>query len=392
MQMEEINPKASKKEMNFSNSKILIVDDIPQNIEVLGNTLRQSGSMVFMATNGNQAIAIAEVKKPDLILLDIQMPEMDGYEVCQKLKANDQTRHIPIIFLTARTEIDDIVRGFAAGAVDYITKPFNSAELLARVSTHIELKKALNTVSEQNKKLNELNATKDKLFSIIAHDLRNPFNALIGYSELIAAIIKNGGDMKNLLEHINILNQSARQGYDLLENLLHWSLTQTGQLRLDPELFNLEKPVLEAVSLLKAAAAKKEIKIEAAVEPANAEIKVFADYKTISTVCRNVIGNAIKFTPEGGTIKITIKKSAEDSYCEAVFKDSGIGMNAETLEKLFTISSKKSKKGTNNEQGTGLGLIVCRDFVEKNNGKIYVASELDHGSTFTIKLPEKAKN
>ena len=172
---------------------ILIVDDIPKNLQVLSSILSFEGYQISFASSGSQALNIIETSLPDLILLDIMMPIMDGYEVCKILKSNPRTKDIPIIFLTGKVEAEDIVHGLKIGAVDYITKPFNSAELLSRVHTHIELKLSRDAIvkynyelEESKKQLLELNASKDKFFSIIAHDLRSPFTGFIGLSQLLS--------------------------------------------------------------------------------------------------------------------------------------------------------------------------------------------------------------
>jgi len=165
---------------------VLIVDDIPENLQVLGNILLQKGLDVGFATNGEEALEAIEYSKPDIILLDIMMPGMSGITVCQKLKANPETKDIPVIFITAKAQPEDIIKGFEVGAVDYVTKPFNSGELIARVSIQLELKKSRDLIAKQNQELHELNATKDKFFSIIAHDLRGPFSGLLGLTDLLS--------------------------------------------------------------------------------------------------------------------------------------------------------------------------------------------------------------
>ena len=188
---------------------ILIVDDMPKNIQVLSNILYYKGYNIRIATTGSQALESIKTKAPDLILLDIQMPEMNGFEVCKILKANPDTKEIPIIFLTAVIEPEKIVQGFELGAVDYITKPFNTAELIVRVATQIEIK-------QSREKLVELNATKDKFFSIIAHDLRNPFAGIIGLSEIIEAdLIENTNvDIPELLKYNEMILSTSKSAFD----------------------------------------------------------------------------------------------------------------------------------------------------------------------------------
>ena len=178
------------------NYKVLIVDDIEENLQVVGSILGEKNIAILFAKNGKQAIKIAQKKLPDLILLDINMPEMNGYEACKILKKDKQTSEIPIIFLSALNEKSDVVKGFEYGGVDYVTKPFNKAELLSRVNTHLELKYSKDQVKKQNKELKELNATKDKFFSIIAHDLKNPFYAISGLLELLFKRFEKYSDEK----------------------------------------------------------------------------------------------------------------------------------------------------------------------------------------------------
>ena len=176
--------KIEKSEL-IKDSVVLIVDDIPENLQVLGNILSAYGLDIGVATDGLQALENVKFQKPDLILLDIMMPGMDGFEVCEKLKSNPETSNIPVIFLTAKSQTEDIVKGFEVGAVDYVTKPFNSAELLVRVFNHLELKKAKDKIERQNDELKEMNDAKNKFFSIISHDLRGPFSGLLGLTSLI---------------------------------------------------------------------------------------------------------------------------------------------------------------------------------------------------------------
>ena len=198
--------------------KVLIVDDVTKNIQLVANFLKQAGYDINFAISGKTAIKHIKKARFDLILLDIMMPEMDGFEVCKKLKSEDETKDIPVIFLTAKTDIDSITQAFKAGGVDYITKPFNKAELLARVKTHLELQ-------HQKRNLKELNATKDKFFSIIAHDLKSPLNHLLGLSEILQKELESAGS-DEIIKIANLINKSAKSGRLLLENLLEWSRSQ----------------------------------------------------------------------------------------------------------------------------------------------------------------------
>ena len=337
--------------MELSESKsILIVDDVAKNIQVLANYLKQEGYNLNFAQSGAEALKHAKQKSFDLILLDIMMPEMDGFDVCRQLKDNNSTSEVPVIFITAKTDIESITRSFEAG-VDYITKPFNGAELIARIKTHLNLK-------EKENKLKELNETKDKLFSIIAHDLRNPFFNLMGLSDLLSNNIIEYSQ-EEIVDIASAMSVSAKQGYDLLENLLDWSLVQSDRISYMPVNLNLLKM--------------------------DDLIRVFADENMVTTVLRNLISNAIKFSERGNNINI--EAIPDDNMVWVSVTDQGMGINEDKLEKLFKVNSKVSEKGTENESGTGLGLVICKEFVELNKGKLWAESVEGKGTTMRFTLP-----
>jgi len=209
-------------------NRILIVDDQAQNLQVLAATLSKLEVKTVAATSGKQVLAVAFNNPPDLILLDIMMPEVDGYQVCKELKENELTKDIPIIFITAKTQTEDIVQAFEYGAVDYITKPFNHTELLKRVTLQLQLKKYRDDIKQKNAELEQLNATKDKLFSIIAHDLRGPMGNLRNVLDLL---VDSNSDISadERERFLVLLRDTTTQTYYLLENLLSWSLSQRGK-------------------------------------------------------------------------------------------------------------------------------------------------------------------
>ncbi len=244
------------------------------------------------------------------------------------------------------------------------------------------LERNLRRMEEDERKLKELNATKDKFFSIIAHDLKNPFNVLIGISDLLRtnSDIKNSKDFETLVEG---MFQTATSGYNLLENLLEWSRTQTGNLQYKPQPFHFSKVLSSNEILFKEAAKSKSITIN---WPSIHEM-VVADFNMVNFIFRNLLNNAIKFSYEGDTIDVLV--SANGKMVECNIRDNGIGMDKETLQKLFKIEHSVQKDGTAKEKGTGLGLILCKEFVEKNGGKIWVDSKPGKGSIFGFSLPLK---
>ncbi len=401
-------------ENEIKNAKILIVDDLPENLQVLGSTLNSQSYRVAFATSGKQALGIAQAKTPDLILLDIQMPEMDGYETCKLLKQDNRTKDIPVIFLTAKNDIEDIVTGLQHGAVDYITKPFNQSELLARVSTHLKVKYYQDYIFKQNTELlssqaqiardaqklitlnEELmesehqlkisNKSKDKLFSIISHDLRGPFAGLLGLGQLMVDEYENLSEIEKKDMIINI-TLAANRLFNLVENLLVWSRSQLNSIEFVPEnnivIKIIEKTTLYYTSLLE----KKNLRLEII---GSDDLVAFCDSAMLSTVIRNLISNAIKFTPIGGEIKIQITKTNNSEILVQVI-DNGVGMSADDIKNVFQLDIKVSNPGTEDEPGTGLGLMLCKEFIEKHKGSIWIESELKIGTKVCFTLPITSK-
>jgi two-component system, sensor histidine kinase and response regulator len=231
--------------------------------------------------------------------------------------------------------------------------------------------------------LTELNATKDKFFNIVAHDLKNPFTSLLGASELLY-------DEIDRLEKVNIrnlaliLNDSAKSGYTILQNLLDWSRSQTGSLKINRENIRLRDLICENISTLQLQATNKRIEM---IYDIAEDVSVFGDRNMINSILRNILSNAIKFTYKSGKVIITVK-SITDEVIVSV-KDNGIGISEDKIEKLFRIDTRNSMPGTENEQGTGIGLKLCKEFVEKLGGSIWVESIVNKGSEFRFSIPKK---
>ena len=362
-------------------STILIVDDNPHNLQVLANILREAGYRVATAKDGGKALTFAEKRRPDLILLDVMMPEMDGFEVCRRLKASPDTQEIPVLFISALTETADKVNGFAAGGLDYITKPFQKEEVLARVHAHLSLKHAREALEGANRDLRRANATKDKLFSIIGHDLRGPIGSLIHLLEVMAenpetltpeeqaAVLKN-------------LYASAKGTYHLLENLLSWARSQRGVIQRNPSDFRLAERVGTSFRQLGGIARDKSITLRSAVTD---DITVHADADMVLLVIRNLVSNAIKFVPEGG--EVTVSAEPGEGEITVSVADTGVGIPEENRSLLFRSDTHLTTRGTHDEKGSGLGLMLCRNLVEQNGGTIRVEERPGGGSVFRFTLP-----
>ena len=397
-------------EVNFI-PDILIVDDIEHNIFTLRSLIEsQFEANIIEATSGEQVLRILNDRSIDLILMDVMMPGMDGFETARLIKNRPKTTNIPIIFISAFDPTQKLLeKGIAAGGFDYLTKPIDDNQLVYRLKMYLrfirheymmnlhlrELNQKLIEEIEERKAterslyisqndLKAANASKDKFFSIIAHDLKNPFNGIIGLTSLLVDDF-DSFSVEEQKEFIQDIKTTAENTFRLLQNLLEWSQTQTGKIHFEPTQFMLSSITTEIVDLVKTSAGNKNIRVDTDIP---IDLRVFADVNMINTVIRNLLLNAVKFTKRGG--KILLSARHVDHVVEISVADNGIGINPENFKKLFCIDCTVLSYGTEGEQGTGLGLILCKEFVEKNSGKIRVESEVGVGSTFTITLPETA--
>lgn len=360
---------------------VIVVDDNTNNLHVLANILRNNGLKVATVKDGFKALKFIKQKKPDLILLDIMMPEMDGYEVCKRLKNDSDTVEIPIIFITALNNTEDKIKAFEHGCVDYIAKPFRKKEVYARVIAHLNLRQAQKQLKIANNKLRISNATKNKLFSIIAHDLRGPMSSLAGMLEMVAinpAFLDNA----DRLEILNEMKLSAQNTYHLLENLLSWAKSQQEYIRFQPQIFYLNPMLKKIMRLFYSVAKQKNISMCSKVSD---HLRVFADIDLMMTVFRNLISNALKFTGDSG--KVTISAKPYGSFVEITLSDTGVGISENLQHKLFRKDEMLSTYGTRNEKGSGLGLLLCKEFIEKNGGHLRIESQLEQGSRFIFSIP-----
>lgn len=367
---------------NILNSKVLILDDNSENLNVLYNYLHKIGYKVYVMQDPINAVKQIPDIMPDLILLDIMMPEMDGFEVCKILKSKDKTKSIPIIFITALTETADKLKGFKLGAVDYITKPFEYGEVSARIRTHLTILKQSQKLNELNDALQKSNEAKDQLFSIISHDLKTPFSGFLGLVKLMIEDFENmeSDDMKLNLESIH---SAAKRLYALLENLLEWSRLQAGKINFNPENVNLFDTVNNVLNIYESILQKKRISIKNNIIPS---YYLNADSNMLQTILRNLINNAIKYTHKNGLITLDADETEND--IQIIISDTGIGMRENRLETLFSIKHKMSAKGTEGEEGTGLGLILTENLIRKHGGTIRAESIYSKGSSFIFNLPK----
>lgn len=387
--------------MTFMNKNIILaVDDQPNNLKVIAGVLGDEYQL-SIANNGHNALKILDKLVPDLILLDIMMQGMDGFEVCHEIKLRPQLKDIPVIFFTAKTEISDIVKAFEAGAVDYIFKPFNPLEVKARVNSQLQLfhtsrqLKELNyklAVSQQeleltNVKLEMLNKQKDKFFSVIAHDLKTPFNNVIALTGLISESLASK-EQESLLEYVTMLRNTTDKAMDLLMNLLEWAKSQTGNLKFTPGLIQPISIIQDVLAIYQESIRAKSLIVKFDCNP---DYEFFGDQPMIATVLRNLLGNAIKFSLAGGVIYLKVNRLADGSTQFSV-KDFGIGISSDLLPLLFVLGANTGRPGTRGEPSSGLGLMLCKDFVERHGGSITVESAEGKGSEFSFTIPDLSES
>ena len=365
-------------------TNILVVDDEKEIADLLEIYLISDGFQVLKAYSAKEGLRILEEKKIDLVLLDVMMPDMSGFEVSQKLKADPEAAHIPIIFLTALNSTADIVKGFQVGGNDFISKPFNKEELIIRVSHQISLVAAKRIIEAKTEELKKTIIGRDKLYSVIAHDLRSPMGSIkMVLNMLILSLPKEkiGEDMYELL---TMANQTTEDVFSLLDNLLKWTKSQIGKLKVVYQDIDMVEVVEGVGEIFAMVAGLKNIRLR--IESPECQA-VHADIDMIKTVIRNLISNAIKFSNEGSEVLIKVEES--DGMSVVSVKDSGCGIDEESQKKLLHTDTHFSTFGTNNEEGSGLGLLLCQDFVVKNGGKLWFTSVKDEGSTFYFSIPLK---
>ena len=371
-------------EINPSEYKILIVDDVMSNVLLLKVLLTNEKFAIATASNGRQALEQVEKENPDLVLLDVMMPDMSGFEVAQHLKSNPNTADIPIIFLTALNSTADIVKGFQVGANDFISKPFNKEELIIRVTHQISLVAAKRLILSKTEELQRTIAGRDKLYSVIAHDLRSPMGSIKMVLNMLILNLPSEKIGAEMYELLTMANQTTEDVFSLLDNLLKWTKSQIGELNVvyqDVDLVEVTDGVIEIFSMV---ASLKKIRIH---EMKPEKMMVNADIDMLKTVVRNLLSNAIKFSKENS--EVLVKMEEVDGMAVVSVQDYGCGISEEGQKKLLHTDTHFSTFGTNNEEGSGLGLLLCKDFVVKNGGKLWFTSKEGEGSIFSFSIPVK---
>ncbi len=370
---------------DFSAYTVLVVDDIPANVLLLKMMLAQSGLGVLTAQGSEEAFSRLEEEQVDLILMDVLMPGVDGFELAKQLKEHSGYREIPIIFLTALNTSTDVVKGFQLGGDDFMSKPFNKEELLVRIRYQLNMLEAKRTIRRQTVELEKTIAGRDALYSVIAHDLRVPMSSMKMILNALAIKAKEEhGNEAELVDMLHSANEISEHLFVLLDNLLKWTSSQLGRLKSVPQSINLPELVEGIVEVSSIIAATKDIQLN--FYPSSMTgMEVFVDIDMIKTSIRNLISNAIKFSYRGSEIDVVVKSNEGKAILEVI--DHGCGISQENQAKLMDLSSHYTTFGTENESGSGLGLLLVSEFLKLNNGHVFFTSKEGEGSTFGFALP-----
>jgi len=381
----------------FLDGCVLVVDDNPTNLSILVNLLRDVGMRVLVATDGQSAIEQIQYMKPDLILLDVMMPGIDGFETCDRLKSNPETIKIPIIFMTALSETVDKVRGFSLGAVDYITKPFEHEEVLVRIRTHLTLAKQQETIELQNLNLqNEISDHKRAEESLtiflhaVSHDLRNPVTGMLMVLDNLARTATSPeADIRLPKATLERMRQSSDRQLALINSLLESHANNVHGMIIHPQSVSIADVIQDAIADLQPLLAKEDAEINLQISPQLAPINI--DPTQICRVLQNLIANAIKHNPP--SLQITISAEVLNMNGEQVMlcaiADNGVGITNAQSEHLFELYTQANINNqlSRRSLSLGLGLYICRQIVQAHGGAIGVTGEINVGSRFWFTIP-----
>jgi signal transduction histidine kinase len=367
---------------DMSNDLVLVVDDNPNNIQVVASIMAECGYEVGIALNANEAYKFLEENAPELILLDVDMPEIDGYEACCTLKKDLKYKDIPIIFLTVKDEKEDIIKAFDLGAVDYVTKPFNRKELVSRVRTHISLKKAKDELIKKNHELERAMKAKDEFLILMTHEFKTPLNVIYAALQTIEHLYAHqvGDKVKGYLKSIKL--NSFRQ-LRLVNNLLDVTKLNTEHFKLqkrDADIVLISRSIVNSVD---AYARQKCITLQFTSDTECLEMAI--DEEKYERILLNLLSNAIKFTPQGKAIYINI--SCNNRKAIITLRDEGIGIPKEKQKIIFERFGQVDSSLSRQAEGTGLGLSLVKSLVAAMGGKIMVNSQVGSSSTFTVTIP-----
>ena len=377
-----MEPQEQSTSIDLRGRRILVVDDDRLNVRILSNILKSEGYTLADADSGEHALEVYESFHPDLVLLDVMMPGLNGFETCRALRQRYGAETAPVIFITAKSESDDVVEGLSAGGVDYLPKPFRAKEALARIRTHLHIR----LLSEQQKslvdQLSKANAAKNRFLGMAAHDLRNPLASIRGLAEFLRDGVV-GPLTPEQLDLIKTIHEASQGMLDLVNELLDVATIESGELKLSLEPHDLTELIEKNIYLANIEAAKKHTKIVFASKGQAAVLPI--DAGKIRQVVANLLSNALKYSPAGSTITVELHHG-KGTWAFSV-KDQGPGIPENERDKLFKDFGRLSVKTTGGEKSTGLGLAICRNIVEAHRGTITAENLPQRGCEFRVTLP-----
>lgn len=367
---------------------VMVVDDTPANLELLAEILHRQGYGVVEFPRGAMALRAAAQNPPDLILLDVMMPELDGFEVCRQLKADERLKDIPVLFISALDDTANKVRAFAAGGLDYISKPFQEEEILARVRTHLSLRRQQLNIRRQKEqlehsyeRLRELEEQRDQLVLMIIHDMRSPLTGILGYAELLEMKLQNKTGCVELIKYAKEILGSGRNLHGMITTLLDISRMESKEMPLEKAFCDLRHVVSQALNSLGALVREATIVYSPPVEG----MTVFCDSEITRRIVENLTANAIKFTGKNGLVRIDL--SHEENGVKVTVSDTGPGIPVAYHQRIFEKFGQVAARQDRKKYSTGLGLTFCKLAVEAQGGQIGVQSEVEKGCSFWFILP-----
>jgi signal transduction histidine kinase len=377
-----MNSSAETSKPNLAGRRILIVDDDRLNVRILEGILRPEGYDIRAVHSGEEALAVYDEFAPDLVLLDVMMPGISGFETCRALRAKHGDLLAPVIFITAKSESDDVVEGLAAGGVDYLPKPFKGREALARLRTHLQNRLFAEQQRQLVAQLSTANAAKNKLLGMVAHDLRNPLASIRGLADFLS-----DGTVGQLtpdqLDLVKTIQETSQSMLTMVNELLDLSVIESGELKIHPEPRQIAELLQKSVYLNNINAAKKGSRIELGEIDGETELLIDAD--KVKQVVDNLLSNAIKFSPPNSVIRVSIDRS--DGRFSIIVHDQGPGIPENERHKLFKDFGQTSVKPTAGEKSTGLGLAICKRIMESHGGSITADNDPAGGGVFRISFP-----
>ncbi|MDF3059328.1 MAG: response regulator receiver sensor signal transduction histidine kinase [Rariglobus sp.] len=369
--------------VDLKGRKILMVDDDRLNLRILRGILQHEGYVLDEADSAESALLKYEKFQPDLVLFDVVLPGINGFEACRELRRRHGTQAAPVMFITAKQESDDVVEGFSAGGVDYVMKPFRQKEVVARIRTHLQIRLLMDRQLLLVEQLSRANAAKNKFLGMAAHDLRNPLASIRGLAEFLSDGTV-GPLAPEQLELINLIQQASQGMVTLVNDLLDVATIESGELKLDTAPASLVELIEKSVTLNALESARKQTQILFTGRPAAPSLTL--DGAKIRQVIDNLLSNAVKYSPPGSTVRVALSV-AEDGTQVIRVRDEGPGIPENERDRLFKDFSRLSARPTGGEKSTGLGLAICRKIVEAHHGTIVAENHPAGGCEFQVFLP-----